>query len=310
MQGRRIETLEGVRRRLFPWCLSWLLLCAAGHAAWAQQPSPLAQTLLARHASIQAHLEASPLGRPLMVDSEELPGGLRGEVFAVVDQPFAQAAKVLAKPGNWCDMLLLHINNRRCRLIKGEGGSPPAVELSVVRRYDQPVESAFILRMNMNMDDSAPDYVVVDLRSEGGPMGTSGHHVRLEATPLPDGGKTFLHFSYSYQHNTLARMATQAYLATFGHNKVGFTVEGQGPQGPEYIRGLRGLVERNSVRYFLTVDAYLDALRAPPAQQQERRLDNWYAACEQYPRQLHEVDQATYLAIKRADRSRAGPAAP
>ncbi|MBS0341163.1 MAG: hypothetical protein JSS56_11595 [Proteobacteria bacterium] len=278
------------------------------HTAWAQQPSPLAQTLLARHASLQAQLEASPLGRPLLVDSEELPGGLRGEVFAVVDQPFAHTAKALARPGNWCDMLLLHINNRRCRLIKGEGGAPPAVELSVVRRYDQPVESAFILRMALGVDDSAPDYVLVDLLSEGGPMGTSQHHVRLEAAPLQGGGKTFLHFSYSYQHNALARMATQAYLATFGHSKVGFTVVGQGADGgPDYIRGLRGLVERNSVRYFLTVDAYLAAMGAPPAQQLERRLDEWFAGCEQYPRQLHEVDRATYLAVKRADRSR-GPA--
>lgn len=283
--------------RLLPWLLLWLGMSAA----WAQQASPSAEALLARHAAMQSRLESSPLGRPLVVDSEELPGGLRGEVFAVIDQPFAQAAKALAAPGNWCDMLLLHINNRNCRLIKGEGGAPPAVELSVVRRYDLPVESAFILRMALRVDDSAPDYLMVDLRSDDGPMGTSQHQVRVEAVPLAGGVQTFLHFSYSYQHNGLARVATQAYLATFGRNKVGFTVVGD---GPEYIRGLRGLVERNSVRYFLTVDAYLGAMRSPPAQQPERRLSAWYASSELYPRQLHEIDRPTYMAIKRADRSR------
>lgn len=250
---------------------------------------------------MQAQLAASPLGRPLMVDSEELPGGLRGEVFAVLDQPFAQVTKALAKPGNWCDMLLLHVNNRRCKLIKGEGAAPPTVELSVVRRYDLPVESAFILRMALRVDESAPDYLMVELRSDNGPMGTSGHRVQVEAVPLSDGVQTFLHFSYSYQHTALARIASQAYLATFGRYKVGFTVVGE---GPEYIRGLRGLVERNSVRYFLTVDAYLGAMRSPPAQQLERRLSAWYASSEQYPRQLREIDRHTYMAIKSADRSR------
>lgn len=294
--------MHGGGRWLFCWC-AWLLWLGAP-VAWAQQPSASAEALLARHASIQSQLAASPLGRPLLVDSQELEGGLRGEVFAVVDQSFAQASKALARPANWCDMLLLHVNNRRCKLIKGEGGAPPVVELSVVRRYDLPVESAFVLRMALRVDDAEPDYLMVELRSDDGPLGTSQHQVRVEAVPLAGGVQTFLHFSYSYQHNTLARLASQAYLATFGRHKVGFTIVGQGMDGPEYIRGLRGLVERNSVRYFLTVDAYLGALRSPPAQQPQRRLSAWYASSEQYPKQLHEIDRPTYMAIKNADRSR------
>jgi len=252
---------------------------------------------------MQAQLTSSPMGRPLTVDSEELPGGLRGEVFAEVDQPFAQVVQALARPGNWCDMLLLHVNNRRCRLVKTDGGGR-AVELAVVRRYDLPVESAFILQMALRIDDSAPDYLSVDLGSENGPMGTSQHRVQVEAVPLAGGSRTFMHFSYAYQHNTLARLASQAYLGTFGRNKVGFTEVGQGTSGPEYIRGLRGLVERNAVRYFLTVDAYLDAMGAPPAQQAERRMENWWAGTERYPRQLQEFDRATYFALKRSDRAR------
>jgi len=284
------------------WLVIWLLLLLlAAPMAGAQQPSPAAEALLARHAALLPKLQASALGRPLIVESEELDGGLKGEVFAVVDQSFAQAAKALARPASWCDILLLHINNRRCVLVKGEGGGPPFVELSVVRRYDLPVESAFVLRMALRVDDSAPDHVMVQLRSEDGPLGTSHHLVQLEAAPLAGGVQTFLHLRYSYEHNALARMASQAYLATFGRSKVGFTVVGD---GPEYIRGLRGLVERNSVRYFLTVDAYLGAMRSPPAQQPERRLSAWYAGGEQFPRQLHEIDRPTYMALKNADRSR------
>lgn len=203
-------------------------------------------------------------------------------------------------------MLLLHVNNRRCKLIRGEGGAA-TLSLSVVRRYDLSVESAFILPLAVRIDQEAADYLAVELRSETGPMGTSEHKVLLEATALPGGAKTFLHFSYSYQHTGWSRMASRAYLATFGRHKVGFTVLGQTAEsGPDYIRGLRGLVERNSVRYFLTVDAYLDAMDAPPAKQAERRLANWYAGAERFPRQLHEIDLDTYLAIKRSDRSPSG----
>ncbi|MGR4871681.1 hypothetical protein ACIPRI_22785 [Variovorax sp. LARHSF232] len=290
-------------------CLRWLLALSIAYPLLAAhalaQASPRAEALLTRHSALQSQLAASVLGRPLLIESEELPEGLRGEVFAEVEQPFAQVAQALAQPSHWCEMLLLHVNNRRCKLIKGEGGAP-ALELAVVRRYDLSVESAFILPLAVRVDRGAPDYLVVELSSESGPMGTSSHQVRLEAVALPGTDKSFLHFSYSYQHTALARMATQAYLATFGRHKVGFTVLGQSAQdGPDYIRGLRGLVERNAVRYFLTVEAYLDAMRASPAQQAERRLENWYAGSERYPRQLHEIDRATYLAIKRADRSAA-----
>jgi hypothetical protein len=95
-----------------------------------------------------------------------------------------------------------------------------------------------------------------------------------------------------------------AYLATFGSDKVGFTVLGKTPEGQlDYIRGLRGLVERNAMRYFLTLDAYLSA---PGPEQADRRQRRWFAAAEQYPRQLHEVDLDTYLALKREDRQRDG----
>ena len=82
----------------------------------------------------------------------------------------------------------------------------------------------------------------------------------------------------------------QAYLATAGASKQGFTTN-----------GVRGAVERNAMRYYLAIDAFLDSLSAPPGQQVERRLRNWFAATERYPRQLREMDAGTYLAMKRQE---------
>jgi hypothetical protein len=51
-------------------------------------------------------------------------------------------------------------------------------------------------------------------------------------------------------------IAMKTYLATLGSSKVGFTVTRRQSNGqPEYIRGMRGLVERNAMRYYLAIDA-------------------------------------------------------
>jgi hypothetical protein len=199
-------------------------------------------------------------------------------------------------------MLLLHVNNRRCRVARRPDGD--VLTLSVVRRHDKPVEQAFELDFIHHTTSSTRDYLAVDLSAEAGPFGTSRYRVMLEATPL-GARQTFLHFGYAYEHNMMARYATMAYLATFGSHKVGFTVVGKRPDGqPEYIRGLRGLMERNAMRYFLTLDAYLAGLGVPAPERPEKRLQLWFEAIEQYPAQLHEIDLATYLAHKHEDRQR------
>ena len=73
---------------------------------------------------------------------------------------------------------------------------------------------------------------------------------------------------------------------------------------PDYIGGLRGLVERNTMRYYLAIDACLDAIAVPPADQLEKRLRDWFDATEKYPRQLHETGRDAYLAMKRREYQR------
>jgi hypothetical protein len=94
-----------------------------------------------------------------------------------------------------------------------------------------------------------------------------------------------------------AKLAMQGYLATAGAGKVGFTRTGDSG----YIGGMRGAVERNTMRYYLAIDAYLASLAAPADQQRTRRLEIWFAATEQYARQLHELDRADYLAMKQSE---------
>jgi hypothetical protein len=312
-----------------------------------------AAALREQHRKLADQLASSPLRRPVRLESAETDGGLQGDVYAVVDHPLDQVRAALADGAQWCEMLLLHINNRRCRVSRtaapkanstaaegegppvsrtaapkanstaAEGEGPPVsrtaapkanstapegetLTLSVVPRYDKPLENAFELSFVHRVASTSRDYLEVRLSAESGPLGTSNYRVTLEAVPLGE-RQTFLHFGYAYDHHMVARLATMAYLATFGSHKMGFTVIGKTPNGePEYIRGLRGLMERNAMRYFLTLDAYLAGLDTPPPERAEKRLHRWFEQIEQYPAQLREVDLATYLELKRSDRRRDG----
>ncbi len=298
-----MNSFPGARRRLVSRMVLWLALGAWALGAQAvPQEGGSAQALRELHQKLAGQLASSPLKRPLHLVSVETPDGLQGDVYAVVDHPLEDVRAALGNASQWCEMLLLHINNRRCRVAQRPEGD--VLTLSVVRRYDKPVEQAFELPFVHRTASTARDYLAVDLSAEKGPFGTSRYRVTLEATPLGE-RQTFLHFGYGYEHNMMARYATMAYLATFGSHKMGFTVVGKKPDGqPEYIRGLRGLMERNAMRYFLTLDAYLAGLKIPEAERPDKRLHRWFEAVEQYPTQLHEIDLPTYLAHKRDDRQR------
>jgi hypothetical protein len=290
---------------LSQWCRIglWLSLWAmASGSQAATLEAGSAQAMRELHRKLGDQLAQSPLKRPVVLDSSETDGGLQGDVYAIVDHSLDDVRRALERSSQWCEMLILHINNRRCRAEHGPTGEK--LTLSVVPRYDKPIEQAFELPFVHRVASATRDYLLVDLSAESGPMGTSHYRVLLEAMPLGN-RQTFLHFAYAYDHNMVARLATMAYLATFGSHKMGFTVVGKTSDGgPEYIRGLRGLVERNAMRYFLTLEAYLDGFSVPPPERSDKRLNSWFQAVEKYPAQLHEVDLETYLAVKREDRQR------
>ena len=94
----------------------------------------------------------------------------------------------------------------------------------------------------------------------------------------------------------------QGYLATGGRGKVGFSIVGKSANGePQYLGGMRGVIERNTMRYYLAIDAYLGALSLPAAARLDKRLNDWHSGVERYPRQLHELERAAYLSMKRQE---------
>ena len=272
---------------------------AAACIAWA--PTAAAQSgaaaLRATYEKLAPGLANSAFGRPMVLTSAETEKTLKGEVYGVLDRPLAKVSAALDKPAHWCEMMMLHLNNRACRLDTAN----KALTLSVVRKYDIAVDQAFELSFRGRLVSATPDYFEARLNSGKGPFGTSNYRIALEGIPL-ENGKSFIHFSYAYDQSAATRVASKSYLATFGRGKVGFTVVGKEPSGePELIGGMLGLVERNAMRYFLAVDAYTEA-----PQDFEKQLVLWYSATAKYPRQLDDLSEAEYLKFKRMDRQRQG----
>ena len=261
--------------------------------------TPEADALRARYTALAPELASNAFQRPVVLQSTQNAGDLKGEVYAVVDHAFDTVDKALQGADHWCDILILPFNVKQCNAI----GTPPQqkLALSIGRKYDQPVADAYKVDFDYKVAAASPDYLKVLLSADAGPLGTRDYRIVLEATPL-DARRSFVHMSYAYGYGFAARIAMQGYLATVGAHKVGFSVVGRSAdRQPVYIGNMRGVIERNTMRYYLAIDAYLDSLAAPRQEQVERRLRSWFTATERYPRQLHEIDETEYLAMKRKE---------
>lgn len=274
-------------------------------SALAQAPSangsePRAAALLEKHAALAQQLAQNPYKRPLFLESAEGAKTVSGDAYAVLDAPFSSVSTAFKSPNRWCDVLILHINTKYCRA--SSDTSPSKMAVSIGKKTPQQLKDAFSLEFAYRVDASSPDYLAVQLNADQGPLSTSNYRIALESVPLPD-GKTFMHLRYSYSYGVAGRLAMQTYLATLGRGKVGFTQIGRGNKA-SYVGGMRGTVERNTMRYYLAIEAYLATLGQAPDQQAAARLQYWFDATEGYSLQLHEVDRNAYLSMKKAEYQR------
>jgi hypothetical protein len=276
-------------------CLA-LVVALVPAAAFAQD----AATLRARHAALQEKFANNQFGRPLVLESTQTSGDLKGDVYAVVDHPFPMVQQALQSAEHWCDILILHLNVKRCR---AGSGTAKTINLSVGRKFDQPIEDAYALNFAYRVVAATPDYLQVQLSADEGPLSTKNYRIQVEAVPV-DAKRSVIHMSYAYGYGFAAKVAMQTYLSTIGSAKVGFTILERKDGKPVYQAGVLGLLERNTMRYYLAIDAYLSAYSLPAGEQFEKRIREWYASTERYAQQLHEMEQNEYLDMKRKEMRR------
>lgn len=308
-------------RRFFLRCLVIATtLISAAHlapAAWAAgadaASSPSASGLAgaaglkAQHQALQDQLQNNQFNRPIVLNSTEASGSVKGDIYAVLDSPFAQVNSALGSPDHWCDILILHLNTKYCRMSNEDGKT--MLRMHVGKKIEQDLDDTYRIDFNYLGGASNNDYLSSSMQAAKGPLDTSNYRILIEAIPL-DEGHSFLHLSYSYSFGMASKLAVRAYLATVGRDKVGFTVTDRKPNGElVYVQGTRATVERNTMRYYLAIEAYLKSQAAPAGQRLDKRLDEWFATTEQYRPQLHEVDKQAYLTMKRNEVARQQKAA-
>lgn len=274
---------------------SLLLLYTAGFLLPAQADEAAAHKLLSKYATLEYQLGHNQFMRPVVLESMELAGRATGEIYVVSAYPFAQVSSHLHGSDNWCDVISLHSNIKYCRAV--ETPAATFLKVNIGRKTPQNLNDAARMEFYYSSLALTPTYFSIQLNSGKGPYGTRDYLIELEAVALP-GNTTFLHLRYSIYMSLLARVALKTYLATFGSDAVGFTISGSDRNGqPQYIGGVRALMERNTMRYYLTIESYLAASAEMPADQLNRRLQLWIDSVEQYP-QLHGLDRNQYLAMK------------
>jgi hypothetical protein len=281
--------------------------CVLGLAAMGAHAYVGPSGLQAKYQALSEQLRHNSYHRALYIESSENGDQLNGDVYAVLDHPFATVSNALKNPADWCDIMLLPFNTKACNATgTGQGAM---LHVRIGRKSDQPAQDAYPLDFSWQPVAVKSDYFESRLTAQTGPIGTRDYRIAVSAVPL-DGNRTFMHLSYSYGYGLAGRMAMQGYLATAGANKVGFSSTGKDGNGqPIYIGGVRGAIERNAMRYYLAIDAHLASLKAPPEQQLDKRIQTWFDSTERYARQLHEMDRGTYVAMKHGEYGRQQAAA-
>lgn len=288
---------------------SILLGSASAQISLASTSEQNATALLERHQALASQLSSNVYERPLYLESIETSSMVTGNAYAVLNFPFSTVSNTFKSPNHWCDVMILHINTKYCRAVPGS--NPVTLKVHVGKKTPQTLQESFPLEFAMRQVSTSANLLVVQLNAENGPMGTSNYRIELQAVPL-EGNKTFMYLRYSYEYGVAGRLAMQGYLATGGRGKVGFSTKTPATANAKasYVGGARGAVERNTMRYYLAIDAYLQALPLPPAQQVNARLDKWFDATEQYPLQLRETDKTSYMKMKKSEIQRQQASAP
>ncbi|OOG27558.1 hypothetical protein B1C78_03560 [Thioalkalivibrio denitrificans] len=251
-----------------------------------------------RLTDIDRALEAiadSPFDEPLHLESVEEDDGVQGDIHALMNIPHEALVAALARVETWCEILFLHINVKACVHDADDG------QLTLFmgpRRYQDPAVSEQI-HFRFRVDHADDDRLTVSLDADRGPHGLRGVSMEVQAVPI-DEDTSLLHMHYALRYGRLARTVLAVYFAFRGRELIGFTIAETDEAGdPVYVDGLRGMIERNTVRFYFALKTYF---RYPDPDQLQARLEHWFDLTERHPDQLRIRDRDDYLAQKARER--------
>lgn len=241
-------------------------------------------------------------GLPLTIASDFNGGATQGAVSGSLDFSYRKVRDILREPANWCAMLLLHQNVKACTY--ADAAASRAIHLYIGRKEFQSVKQATLMHYEFSVLQDLADSLKIRLYAPRGPLGTRDYEILLRVQPQ-DQTQTLVSFRYQYQMGTRGRLAMNSYLSTAGREKVGFTVldaAADSTGAVRYVSGVRGMTERNVVRYFFAIMAYLEcAGGAAGCENWPAAAERWFDFTARYPEQLYELSREDYLQNKQRE---------
>lgn len=273
--------------------------CAEGLCATVEKPGHSEELLLKTYQKNLGRLESSSFGLPLFLESVEQDDAVHVDVYGMFNYPFSTVVNALTVPANWCDIVSLHPNIKACTY--RELADSWRLALYIGRKEFQPPEDTRQILYRYRNVDQKPGYLDIVLTAVEGPFGTRDHKMRFEALPVGE-GKTFVHVSYTYIDSVALRLASKVYFATLGRSKAGFTVTGtDGSGNPVHIGGPRGSIERNAVRYYFAIQAFMHTSKHPEQIRFNISANEWYDLTAPYKKQLFDLEKKEYLRFKKQE---------
>lgn len=246
-------------------------------------------------------IAGSPLAAPLHVESSESRNAVQGSVHASLPYSFETLATELHSVAAWCEISFLHLNIKACLYDGDPAADSSIMQLYVGRKRYQLPETADVVELRLQAAKLAEDHLALEIFGDRGPHGSRDFRLHLQIIPY-SADESLIHLRYSLRFGLPARIAMRIYFATGGRNRVGFTVEDYDHDGePVHVGGLRGVIERNVMRFYLALQAHLETREIPGDEQLQARLRRWFELTERYPRQLHELDRESYLKYKQRE---------
>jgi hypothetical protein len=266
------------------------IFCSAAFAL----PSPEASELSGHYLKIEENLLHSPLLRPLQINSQSNADHLSGEIYAVVEFEMTKINSIAGSSERWCEVMLLLSNCQAC-VVSANNRDALLVRMSSSKTAD--MDSTPPTEFKLIVKSIKDDYLDIALAANEGPLGTRNINLNLRAIPLSN-GRSFVHLHYAYDTQWLGRMAMQTYLQTAGRGKTGFSRTKDTKGEPTPISGVRGVIERNTMRYFLGFECALSLKSLTEPERFRSMSQCWYEQVEKYPLQLHEMQRTEYLDMK------------
>ncbi|MDJ0958679.1 MAG: hypothetical protein QNI91_17565 [Arenicellales bacterium] len=251
------------------------------------------ENILEVYALAKPILDNPTTDKPFYLHAEVVKRRQMGEAALYFEQPFKEISSSLSKLGNWCEVLLLHLNTKACTHSRRKRDKTLTIYLG--RKFYQDPDDAFVMTYNFETEKKK-DYFSALITAEDGPLGTSDYRIHFEVALI--NGRTFGRIQVSQKHSWLSSKAAKLYVATKGRKKQGISIVDYDEKGkPIYSSGEQAIAERNLLRYYFAITAYVYSQNGTRSDRFKDSLDYWYDQTEQYE-QLYEVDRSQYMKDK------------